>query len=836
MEGDGSKATANGWTPSLSIDEGKQIWAGRCSGILELPANLLSGYGMQWALNRHLGLLSGGQMLLVNAYKLATQSLTFRRLIKEIDEPQKRQRNRQVQKYTINEPPPLFIDCPRRSDVDDLALAIHYCHLGQCRISINRVIERSKTKPIKRIGLTYSNEEESNLILSASQLHLTTTMAECSLTCALRVASTYGIESLHEQCINYLKENLNMESCWYLWETIFTPPRLPTSQTVHQVDKKAGQILIDFMQEKFRKIPREILSERLKHLSAPEMELILASSRLNVRSESEIVETIEKWADAQLVNPHAVKTLSKIVPRLVQHCIRFELIELNDVDRLLQLPGMQIRSDESGSQCIWRLHHYRRRLVRETRNLRSLSPPSDHSESVESKQNCRIPHEAIVVFGGWENDQTSRRVRVFDARQKLWKTYDTDSRSSLLLPHPLMSFGIVNVNNQAIYIAGGESRGGQATQEVLRYEFKSQKSGWKGCAPMHEVRRDFVLINYQNKTIYAIGGDNNRTVLNSVEALPLENGNSSGWLEVASMIIPRGAPAGDTLGSLIYICGGYTESRMESLTNSCETYNPETNQWTIMQPMSQPRYYASAVSYQNHLYVLGGGGDSTPRSSTSVMNMGYSSTVERFTREGGTWELMPPISERADFAACILEDEIYCIGGGGETFCTGNVESWRPWVGRIRRGERLDTRQHPMNDEIPRQSGATSPIWMAISDNAEEAETLGPTAAESEDGERLNGWQRGVQLPQPLWGHRCVTISGVDKVIQLLGIKANQRYKPPFRPPERVAIQQWRIKRSGANKILAVVNTYEPISENNDDEAVEKGDNGTAGIESSSWR
>ncbi|KAM7538154.1 hypothetical protein Aperf_G00000067867 [Anoplocephala perfoliata] len=827
MEGDGSKALANEWaSPNINGDE--QIWAGRCSGTLELPENLLSGYGMQWALNRQLGLLSGGQMLLVNAYKLATQSLTFRRLIKEIDDPQC---NQEVQKYTINEPPPLIIDCHRRSDVDDLALAIHYCHLGQCQISLSSVVGGSKMKPANRFDLIYSDEEDSNLILSASQLHLTTTKAECSLACGLRVASTYGIESLHEQCINKLKENLNMENCWYLWKTIFTPPRFPVSQTVHQIDKKAGQILIDFMQENFRKFPCGIVSEELKYFSAPEMELILASSRLNVRSESEIIETIEKWTETQLVNPHDVKTVSKIVPRLVQHCIRFEMIELKEIDRLLQLPGMQIKKGETGSQCVWRLHHHRRRLVRKARNLRSLSPPSDQSESVSSKRDCRIPHEAIVVFGGWENDQTSRRVRVFDARQKLWKTYDTNSRSSLLLPHPLMSFGIVNVENRAIYIAGGESIGGQATQEVLRYEFRCHKSGWKGCAPMHDVRRDFVLINYQNKTLFAIGGDNNRTVLNSVEALILETGISSGWLEVASMIIPRGAPAGDVLGSLIYICGGYTESRMESLTNSCETYNPETNQWTMIQPMYQPRYYAGAVTYQNHLYVLGGGGDTTPRSSTSVMNMGYSSTVERFTPgEGGTWELMPPISERADFAACILEDEIYCIGGGGETFCTGNVESWRPWVGRIRRSERSGTQQHPMNDAISGQNEISSPIWMALSENEEEAET--PIATESEDGERLDSWHRGVQLPQPLWGHRCVTISGVDKVIQLLGIKANQRYKPPFRPPERVAIQQWRIKKSGENKILAVVNTYEPISGNNDeDEVVEKGDNVTVGFE-----
>ncbi|KAM3180610.1 hypothetical protein ACTXT7_015946 [Hymenolepis weldensis] len=816
MEGNSSSSSMgsiNQTFPSPNISENQIRW----KELSTLPTNLLSGYAMQWALNRQLGLTSGGQKLLVNAYKLATQSTTFRRLIKELDEMNKHQHNQ----YATNEPPHMLIECFRRRDIDDLALAIHYCHIGQCKISIKIECDRVATPPAKRRG------EESNLVLlSTSQLRLTPTMAECCLTCGLRVASTYGIENLHQQCIQYLKASLNIDSCWDHWKSIITSSKQPKTRIVHQVDKKAGQILIDFMQEKFRKFSPEILSEKLKHFNCAEMELILASSKLNARSEIEVISMIEKWIQAQQSNnlPHVKKFLPQVVPRLIQNCVRFELLEVREIDRLLQLPGMQTKSDESRSQCVFRLNHQRRKLIRETRNLRSLSIQSEQSEYNPPKESYRIPHEAIVVFGGWEGDQPSRRVRVFDARQKVWKTYDTDSRSNLLLPHPLMSFAIANINNEVIYIAGGESRGGQATQEVLRYEIKSSKSGWKGCAPMHDIRRDFVLVNFRNKTLYAIGGDNNRVVLDSVEALPLENGNPTGWLEVANMIIPRAAAAGDVVGSLIYVCGGYTESRMESLTNSCESYNSETNQWTLIQPMSQPRYFASAVAFQNHLFVLGGGGDSNVRASTSFMTMGYGSTVERLTPADGTWELMPPISERADFATCILEDEIYCIGGGGETFCTGSVESWKPWIGSIRRIEGQEQRQQ-IDEDTSIRSNTSSPIWMPITDTEDETEPMSQITAESESGEQLEGWHKGIQLPQSLWGHRAVTISGVDKVMQLLGIRVNQRPRTAFRAPERIASQQWRIKKIGDGKFLSIMDTIKPISEI-DNEAEEKGDNG----------
>ncbi|KAL5110058.1 Kelch-like protein 10 [Taenia crassiceps] len=812
---------------------------------------------MQWALNRPLRLISGSQFIYVNAYKLATQSLTFRRLIKEIDEREKRQRSRQGQQHYQRErlkEHPLLIDCHRSTDVDDLAFAIHFCHLGQCQISTTTIIERSETPPTKRRDEKSSEKEDtpdttSTVLLSTTQLHLTTTMAECSLKCGLRVANTYGIESLHKNCITYLKASLNSNSCWTLWKTIFTAPNIPTGANIYQIDEKAGRVLINFLHENFRKFTPGALSECFAHFSASELEFILASDRLNVRTESEVVDMIEAWVNVQSKNSD---TLLRLTPRLIEHCVRLDQLEVSEIDRLLKLPGMEMkgnhrvtrtsngvkeesltsnptssRNRDLRNRCVWMLQQLRRRLLRATRNLRSLSFRLGVQDREINEDwltlGPRVPYEVITVFGGWENGQPSRNVRVFDSRQKKWKTYNTESESSLVLPHPLMSFGIANVDNQMIYIAGGEIKSGHATQEVLRYELKSNSSnrGWKGCAPMHEVRRDLILINLKDKVLYAIGGDNNRTVLDSVEALTLEKGKSNGWVEVASMMIPRGAPAGDAIGSQIYVCGGYTESRMESLTNSCETYNSETNQWTMIQPMAQPRYYASAVCYQNHLYILGGGGDNSARMTTSVVALGYSSTVERYTPEEDVWELMPAIAERADFAACVHEDKIFCIGGGGEAFCTADIEYWRPWVGRIQRGESGNNTELLINESAPGPSSANTPIWMPLSESDDSIAGLSPRLPTRS----LDGWHKGVQLPIPLWGHRCVSIGGVEKVIQILSGESNpnSNMTASNKTPKSVTLHRWKVVGSASNTILAIVDLHKSLPENEEKEKPEDG-------------
>lgn len=807
---------------------------------LEMPESLISGYAMQWALNQHMGLVRGRRFIKVNAYKLATQSRTFTKLIKEVDIERRTRRSTVLQEKEDVEGVksvqiPLMIECQHSSDVNDLALAVHFCHLGKCRISAVGEVERSDTPPRKKRDQCPAVDVNSTgqPLLSTGQLQISSSAAECCLTCGLRIANTYGIEGLHKLCIDYIRANLTQKTCWALWKVVFVKNGFNTLP----VDDRAGVIMIDFVQTHFRDFMRndecsnDLIVQAFTSLSVSELELLLASDRLNVRSESEVVMALQLWIDGQSKDPKTTGLLRKHVPRLIDQCVRLNQLTIDQVDMLLKLPGIcRLRSnavssnenaasssvaadqtpptsdgkDEMRNKYISVLHQTRRKLLRTTLNLRPLAESSGESSAskeqeevavpslVASKYTPRIPHEAVFVFGGWENGQPCSTVRVLDSRLGVWISHLDCATSNIVLPHPLMSFGVTNVDNKIIYIAGGEIRNGQATQEVLRYTFDD---GWKGCSPMHEIRRDLLLVNLDNTAIYAIGGDNNRAVLDSVECLALDPNKTNSWIEVANLLVPRGAPAGDVLNGKIYVCGGYTESRMEALTNSCELYTPATNQWTLIQPMAQPRYYASAVAFQNHVYILGGGGDNVPRLASSVMALGYSSTVERYTPEEEIWELMPAIAERADFAACIHEGEIICIGGGGEAFCTAETELWTPWVGNSQSSQNssAQTSRPAWVDDIEEEivpetySNPTSPVWM----NAQSSE-------------RDLGWRKGVQLPSPLWGHRCICVKGLANILPFLN--RTEIYTALNR---NLAPRRWRIVRHDGVPVLRIDDTNE---------------------------
>ena len=53
----------------------------------------------------------------------------------------------------------------------------------------------------------------------------------------------------------------------------------------------------------------------------------------------------------------------------------------------------------------------------------------------------------------------------------------------------------------------------------------------------------------------------------------------------------------------IYICGGF--NGIECL-NSTETYDPETNQWTLVSPMNNSRSGLGVIAYKRDVYALGG--------------------------------------------------------------------------------------------------------------------------------------------------------------------------------------------------------------------------------------
>lgn len=87
--------------------------------------------------------------------------------------------------------------------------------------------------------------------------------------------------------------------------------------------------------------------------------------------------------------------------------------------------------------------------------------------------------------------------------------------------------------------------------------------------------------------------------------------------------------------------------------HSAEVYDPEINQWTIVNPMRSRRSGVSCIAYHGHVYVIGG------FNGISRMCSG-----EKFNPGNNTWTQIPDMyNPRSNFAIEVIDDMIFAIGG-----------------------------------------------------------------------------------------------------------------------------------------------------------------------------
>jgi N-acetylneuraminic acid mutarotase len=122
------------------------------------------------------------------------------------------------------------------------------------------------------------------------------------------------------------------------------------------------------------------------------------------------------------------------------------------------------------------------------------------------------------------------------------------------------------------------------------------------------------------------------------------------WEEKAPVSVARWAYDGIVeLGGKIYFVGGYNGSAM----NLVESYDPSTDQWSTVQPMSQARYGSACSVLDGKIYAIGG------------LNL---STVEIYDPASDTWTSGTPLPSSTSFAGAItIDGKIFLVGGKNES-------------------------------------------------------------------------------------------------------------------------------------------------------------------------
>ncbi|XP_063297028.1 kelch-like protein 6 [Pelobates fuscus] len=156
-----------------------------------------------------------------------------------------------------------------------------------------------------------------------------------------------------------------------------------------------------------------------------------------------------------------------------------------------------------------------------------------------------------------------------------------------------VEFACITFKNE-VYISGGK----ETQHEVWKYNSSINK--WIQIEYLNIGRWRHKMAALCGK-VYAIGGFDGSQRIYSVEAYdPFHNC----WAEVAPLLFSVSSFAAASYQNKLYIIGGGPNGKLA--TDKTQCFDPATNKWSFKAPMPVEAKCINAVSFHDHIYVVGG--------------------------------------------------------------------------------------------------------------------------------------------------------------------------------------------------------------------------------------
>ena len=156
---------------------------------------------------------------------------------------------------------------------------------------------------------------------------------------------------------------------------------------------------------------------------------------------------------------------------------------------------------------------------------------------------------------------------------------------------------------------------------------------------------------YGNK-LFAIGGKYKEGSLATGE---MYDPDTNAWLQIQPMPSAYHAHAGAVLRENIFISGGYSNNHF---TSDLQKYDPSTHQWEDMAPLLSARGWHVMCVANDKLLVFGGCNLNTNQQALPVLQS------EAYDPGTDQWSLIAPLSVSHKEASCVLyQNSVYVLGG-----------------------------------------------------------------------------------------------------------------------------------------------------------------------------
>ncbi|XP_027138482.1 kelch-like protein 5 isoform X3 [Larimichthys crocea] len=263
---------------------------------------------------------------------------------------------------------------------------------------------------------------------------------------------------------------------------------------------------------------------------------------------------------------------------------------------------------------------------------------------------------AMFAVGGMDATKGATSIEQYCLRRDTWRQVATMSGRRL-------QFGVAVLDGR-LYVVGG--RDGLKTLNTVEC-YNPHSKTWSVMPPMSTHRHGLGVAVLEGP-MYAVGGHDGWSYLSTVERWDPQ---ARQWSFVASMATPRSTVGVAVLNGKLYAVGGRDGS---SCLRSVECFDPHTNRWSACAPMAKRRGGVGVATWHGFLYAIGG--HDAPASSLASR---LSDCVERYDPQTDVWTAVAPMSISRDaVGVCLLGDRLYAVGGYDGQVYLNTVEAYDP--------------------------------------------------------------------------------------------------------------------------------------------------------------
>ncbi|XP_059141234.1 kelch-like protein 5 isoform X1 [Physella acuta] len=438
----------------------------------------------------------------------------------------------------------------------------------------------------------------------------------------LSTACLLQMSEVVEACCSFLMKQLHPSNCIGIRQ-------FADAQGCTDLYKVANNYVMDRFVEVMQ-------NQEFLMLPCDEVCKLLASDDLNVPNEETIFDAVLKWAR------HDLMMRKKSLALLLAH---------------IKLPLMapQFIADHVETNSLFHDDKECQQLIMEALKYHLLPERRSSFQSPRTKPR-KSTVGVLYAVGSMECTKGPTSIEKYDLRTNTWTQVANMSGRRL-------QFGVAVLEDK-LFVVGG--RDGLKTLNTVEC-YDPKKKTWTLMPPM-STHRHGLGVGVLEGPMYAVGGHDGWSYLNTVERWDPQ---ARQWSYVAPMSTSRSTVGVAALHGKLYAVGGRDGS---SCLKSVECFDPHTNKWTHCTPMSKRRGGVGAANCNGFLYAVGGYEAPATNPTSSRFDC-----AERYDPKTDQWTIIAPMSSPRDSVGlCPLGDKLFAVGGYDGMAYLNDVECYDP--------------------------------------------------------------------------------------------------------------------------------------------------------------